>query len=354
MSPLGITIVFAAILAAGFFLLVTIIKNTYVCPPSEVLIFSGRRRRLPATAGPHDRSEVGFRVVRGGRAMRIPLIEQVDRMTLTNLAIELSVTNAYSRGGIPLKVHAVANVKIPSEEPLLHNAIERFLGYPREGIIRVAKDTLEGNLRGVIAELTPEEINQQKVIFQQKLIEEADKDLQRLGLVLDNLQIQNIADEVGYLASVGRVRTANVTKEARIGEVKARASAHVQKARNQMEAGIYGGILLPAADHDAQSPFQHRIYVRQYSGSGQQGARNHRGRCRDGIEHIIDKGNIISADFEEGSRSECDDGGGGTHPLESITQLQDAHLRGDTGYQQRHEHAKAGRGTQAESHEQTD
>lgn len=238
MSPLGITIVFAAILAAGFFLLVTIIKNTYVCPPSEVLIFSGRRRRLPATAGPHDRTEVGFRVVRGGRAMRIPLIEQVDRMSLTNLAIELSVTNAYSRGGIPLKVHAVANVKIPSEEPLLHNAIERFLGYPREGIIRVAKDTLEGNLRGVIAELTPEEINQQKVIFQQKLIEEADKDLQRLGLVLDNLQIQNIADEVGYLASVGRVRTANVTKEARIGEVKAQASAHVQKARNQMEAEI--------------------------------------------------------------------------------------------------------------------
>jgi flotillin len=238
MSALGLTIVLAAVMAAGFFLLVTIIKNTYVGEPNEVLIFSGRRRRLPSTSGPHDRTEVGFRVVRGGRAMRIPLIEQVDRMQLTNMAIELSVTNAYSRGGIPLKVHAVANIKIPSEEPLLHNAIERFLGYPREGIIRVAKDTLEGNLRGVIAELTPEEINQQKVIFQQKLIEEADKDLQRLGLVLDNLQIQNISDEVGYLASVGRVRTANVTKEARIGEVKAQATAHVQKARNQMEAEI--------------------------------------------------------------------------------------------------------------------
>ena len=238
MSPLGITIVFAAILAAGFFLLVTIIKNTYVCPPSEVLIFSGRRRRLPATAGPHDRSEVGFRVVRGGRAMRIPLIEQVDRMTLTNLAIELSVTNAYSRGGIPLKVHAVANVKIPSEEPLLHNAIERFLGYPREGIMRVAKDTLEGNLRGVIAEMTPEDINQKKQTFQQKLIEEADKDLQRLGLVLDNLQIQNISDDVGYLTSVGRVRGAMANRNAKIAEVKAYASALVQKAHNQMQAEI--------------------------------------------------------------------------------------------------------------------
>lgn len=238
MSALAVTIITAAVLAAGIFLLITIIKNTYVCPPSEVLIFSGRTRRLRTSAGPHDRQEVGFRVVRGGRAMRLPLLETVDRMTLTNMAIELTVNNAFSRGGIPLKVHAVANIKIPSEEPLLHNAIERFLGYPREGIMRVAKDTLEGNLRGVIAELTPEEINQQKTIFQQKLIEEADKDLQRLGLVLDNLQIQNISDDVGYLTSVGRVRGALVNKDAKIGEVKATASALVQKARNQMQAEI--------------------------------------------------------------------------------------------------------------------
>lgn len=238
-SALGASIVVAAVLAAGFFLLVTVIKNTYVCPPSEVLIFSGRRRILRLPAGQvSDKPEVGFRVVRGGRAMRIPLIETVERMMLTNMVIELSVTNAYSRGGVPLKVQAVANVKIPSEEPLLHNAIERFLGYPREGIMRVAKDTLEGNLRGVIAELSPEEINQQKVIFQQKLIEEADKDLQRLGLVLDNLQIQNISDDVGYLGSVGRVRTATVTRNAKIAEVKALASAHVQKARNKMQAEI--------------------------------------------------------------------------------------------------------------------
>jgi len=238
MSALGLTIMLAAFVAAGVFLLITIVRNTFVCPPSEVLIFSGRPRKLTTTAGPHDRSEVGFRIVRGGRAIRIPLIETVDRMTLTNMAIELSVTNAFSRGGIPLKVHAVANIKIPSEEPLLHNAIERFLGYPREGIMRVAKDTLEGNLRGVIAELTPEEINQQKTIFQQKLIEEADKDLQRLGLVLDNLQIQNISDDVGYLTSVGRVRGAMANRNAKIAEVKAIASALVQKARNQMQAEL--------------------------------------------------------------------------------------------------------------------
>lgn len=235
MSGLAFAIVLAAIIVAAFLIVVTVIKNTYVCSPNEVLIFSGRVFPLPGTS---DKKEVGFRVVRGGRAMRWPMIEVVDKMSLTNMAIELAVTNAFSRGGVPLNVVAVANIKIPSEEPLLHNALERFLGYTQEQIIFVAKDTLEGNLRGVIAELTPEEINQKKVVFQQKLIEEAHRDMQRLGLVLDNLQIQNISDDVGYLSSVGRVRGADVRKHAKIGEVKAQMVAHVQKANNWMRSEI--------------------------------------------------------------------------------------------------------------------
>jgi flotillin len=233
MTGLSLAIVLAALLCAGFFIIVTVVKNTFVCSPNEVLIFSGRTYQLPKG----DR-EVGFRIVRGGRAMRMPIIETVDRMLLTNMAIELAVNNAFSRGGIPLNVVAVANIKLPSEEPLLHNALERFLGYTQEQIIYVAKDTLEGNLRGVIAELTPEEINQKKVIFQQKLVEEAHRDMQRLGLVLDNLQIQNISDDVGYLTSVGRVRGAEVRRTAKIGELRAHATALVQKAQNWMASEI--------------------------------------------------------------------------------------------------------------------
>ncbi len=232
MNPESLGVVIGVLLVAAVVILVTVTRNLYVCSPSEVLIFSGRRWRSP------DGKELGFRVVRGGRGMRMPLIEKVDRMQLTNMAIELAVQNAFSRGGVPLNVTAIANIKIPSEEPLLHNAIERFLGYEQRQIMLIAKDTLEANLRGVIAELTPEETNQKKVVFQQKLIEEADRDLQRLGLILDNLQIQNISDDVGYLTSVGRVRGAAVRRDAAIGEVRARATALVQKAQNTMNAEI--------------------------------------------------------------------------------------------------------------------
>ncbi len=232
MSPEILGVVVGVLLVAALVVVLTITRNLYVCSPSEVLIFSGRRWKSP------DGRELGFRVVRGGRGMRLPLVEKVDRMQLTNMAIELAVQGAYSKGGVPLNVTAIANIKIPGEEPLLHNAIERFLGYEQRQIMSIAKDTLEANLRGVIAELTPEEINQKKVIFQQKLIEEADRDLQRLGLILDNLQIQNISDDVGYLTSVGRVRGAAVRRDAAIGEVRARATAAVQKAQNTMNAEI--------------------------------------------------------------------------------------------------------------------
>jgi flotillin len=197
----------------------------YVSTPNEALIFSGRTRRVAD-------HEVGYRAVRGGRALRMPLFELVDKVDLTNIPIDIEVKGAYSKGGIPLNVHGVANVKLPGEEPLLKNAIERFLGRSREEILRIAKETLEGNLRGVLALLTPEEVNQDKVRFAQTLLEEAEHDLNRMGLVLDTLKIQNITDDVGYLNSIGRIQGARVRMEAAIAEAGAKADAASQQASN--------------------------------------------------------------------------------------------------------------------------
>jgi flotillin len=197
----------------------------YVSAPNEALIFSGRVRR----SGPR---EVGYRVVRGGRGLRVPLLELVDSMDLTNIAIDIEVRGAYSKGGIPLNVHGVANVKLPGEEPLLNNATERFLGRTRLEIMKVAKETLEGNLRGVLALLTPEEVNQDKARFAQTLLEEAEHDLHRMGLVLDTLKIQNITDDVGYLNSIGRIQGARVRMDAAIAEARALADASAQQSLN--------------------------------------------------------------------------------------------------------------------------
>jgi len=205
-----------------------VIKNLYhICPPSEVLIFAGGKRRLA------DGREVGYRLVKGGSSIQTPLLEQTYRMNLTNMIIDLKVVNAYSKGGIPLTVDGVANIKIAGEEPTIHNAIERLLGKSRKDIEKLAQETLEGNLRGVLASLTPEQVNADKITFARTLLDEAEDDLEKLGLVLDSLQIQNISDDVRYLDSIGRKQQAELLRDARIAEAKAQAESIIRSSENE-------------------------------------------------------------------------------------------------------------------------
>ncbi|MGB3534631.1 MAG: SPFH domain-containing protein [Microcoleaceae cyanobacterium] len=224
---MGIIIALIAVLGAGTGAGLFIIRNLYyICQPSEVLIFAGSRHPVEAER------DVGYRLVKGGSSLRVPLLEQAFRMDLTNMIIELKVANAYSKGGIPLAVEGVANIKIAGEEPTIHNAIERLLGKSRKQIEQMAKDTLEGNLRGVLASLTPEQVNGDKLAFAKSLLEEAEDDLEKLGLILDTLQIQNISDDVNYLNSIGRKQRAELLRDARIAEAKAQAQAAIRSAEN--------------------------------------------------------------------------------------------------------------------------
>ena len=89
-----ILVVLGGILALGVGVVVYAIKRLlYICQPNEVLIFSGGR--VPRAGG----GRVGYRIIKGGRAVRIPIMEKVDRMDLTNMSIDVAVSGAYSRGG---------------------------------------------------------------------------------------------------------------------------------------------------------------------------------------------------------------------------------------------------------------
>ncbi len=205
------------------------IKNLYhVCQPNEILIFAGSRQPVN---GRND--TVGYRLVKGGSSIQIPLLEETYRMNLKNMIIELKVQNAYSKGGIPLNVEGVANIKISGEEPTIHNAIERLLGKKQKEIEQLARETLEGNLRGVLASLTPEQVNEDKVAFAHSLLDEAEDDLEKLGIILDSLQIQNISDEVRYLDSIGRKQQAEMVRDARIAEVQARSQSAIRSSENE-------------------------------------------------------------------------------------------------------------------------
>ncbi|MCL2823114.1 MAG: SPFH domain-containing protein [Polyangiaceae bacterium] len=217
---------FLAFAIAIIFIVVSVKRMLIVVKPNEALIVSGPTRQV-------GRNEfVGYEVTIGGRVLRIPLFQRVDRIDLKNISIDVEVHGAFSKGGIPLNIKAVANVKIPSEEPMLRNAVERFLGRTQGEITYIAKETLEGNLRGVLAQLTPEEVNEDKNRFAHILTEEAEHDLAKLGIKLDQLKIQNVTDDVGYLNSIGRIRGAELLQRAKIAEARTKADAAVQKAIN--------------------------------------------------------------------------------------------------------------------------
>ena len=231
--PTAIWIVLiAAGVGVGLLVLLALMKQLRcICRPNEILIFTGRNYALPG-----GRTSGTFVLFGGGR-WRFPIIERVERMDVTTIPIKVPAS-AYSKGGIQLRVEAIANVKVSSDDRFVRNAIERFLGRDRAEVAQVARQTLEGNLRGVLAKLTPEEVNEDRLRFADELSREAGQDLAKLGLQLDTFKIQQVADDAGYLDAIGRKRVAEILKEAEVAESDADRESRTVAADAKAEGDI--------------------------------------------------------------------------------------------------------------------
>jgi len=207
--------------------------NLRICHPNEILVFSGRKRRLK------DGTEAGYRIIKGGRGLKIPIIESVSRLPLTTIPIDLELTGALTNGIIPINIQAMANVKIAgSEEEGLSNSLERFLGKNIDDVSRVARENIEGSLRGVLATLTPEEANSNRLEFAEKVAQDARTDLKMLGLVLDTFKIKHLSDNEGYLEAIGRRKNAEVRRDAQITEANAEAEARLVAAEARKKGNV--------------------------------------------------------------------------------------------------------------------
>ena len=240
-AVLVLVVAVAIIVAFGLFLLL-LRSFLFVCRPNEILVFSGRKHVLP------DGTTSGYKILHGGRGFRMPFLESVSRMDMRLFAVEVAVHNAYSRGGIPLSVQAIANMKIASADNAVRNAVERFLGVRQDQIALAAQQTLEGVLREVVSQLTPEEVNEDRLKFAEQLVENARDDLEKLGLELDVLKVQHVSDEQQYLANLGRARIATVLRDASNAEAEAnKAVAEAQAlARQRAETAQKRGETLVA------------------------------------------------------------------------------------------------------------
>ncbi len=218
------------VVVVGFLIALMLLSRNYVkVSPNQAAVISGRSRRLP------DGTLVGYRLVRGGATLIVPFLEKVEYLSLNVLTVPLATSRAYTVQGVPVSVKAVANVKIKGDDDSMRAAAERFLGMQHDQFHKLVFQTLEGHLRAILGTLTVEEINNDRQSFAQKLTTEAAGDLEKMGIGLDALTIQEISDEEGYLDALGQRRTAEVQRDAEIGKAEALRDSKIKAALAMQE-----------------------------------------------------------------------------------------------------------------------
>ena len=230
----------AAVVSIGSTVFVVIVALTLIsrwmiriCRPNEMLVVTGSK------SNQGNQGVKGYRVVaNGGCTFVKPILETARRMDVTLLPVLVEVSNAYSKGGTPLNIQAIANVKVSTDPAIRNNAIERFLGRDNKEIVQVAKENLEGNLRSVLAQLTPEQVNEDRLRFAEQIADDVGEDLRRLGLQLDTLKIQSVYDDVDYLNSISRRRVAQIVRDAEIAEAEAIGQAERIEAEMEEVAEV--------------------------------------------------------------------------------------------------------------------
>jgi len=161
-----------------------------------------------------------------------PCIQRLDRISLNIMTLIIESPRIYTRNGVPITVTGVAQVKVQgSNAEMLAAACEQFLGKSEHEIQDVAKETLEGHQRAIMGNMTVEEIYKDRKLFSKSVFEVASSDLVNMGITVVSYTLKDIKDDEGYLDALGMARTAQVKRDARIGEAEARRDAGIREAR---------------------------------------------------------------------------------------------------------------------------
>jgi flotillin len=233
--------------------IIIVARNYIKVPPNRAAFFYGkgarRQRAKIITRGAEEAGGEAYTdarflpravtVVTGGAKLRIPLLQEVAFLDLTEITIEdLNVIDVPNMDGVLVSVDAVANVKFKSDEESLLAAGERFLGKTAAEVRTFVLKTLEAHLRGIVGNMNVEEMIRDRQKFQQEVLDEAGKALAKVGMQVDILNIQNITDKQGYIKALGRKRTAEVIRDAEIGEANAQRESTIQSTNAHREAEV--------------------------------------------------------------------------------------------------------------------
>jgi flotillin len=199
--------------------------------------------RLYRKVGPHEALVVyGFRktrVVKGAGTVIIPMLENFRMLSLELMGFDVAPQqDLYTKQGVAVSVEAVAQSKVKSDETSIKTASEQFLTktpQQREGLIRLV---MEGHLRGIIGQLTVEQIVKEPEMVGDRMRSTCAADMSKMGLEVISFTIKEVRDKNEYIANMGRPDVARIKRDADVAAAEADRDTAIKKAEAQRASAI--------------------------------------------------------------------------------------------------------------------
>src|SRR3954452_13262729 len=186
-----------------------------VAEPNEALVISGLRERMPDGVA----ESLGFKIVTGKGTLVMPGVQAVRRLSLDLREAELSI-DCVTHQGIPVGIKGVVIFKVGDDYTSIANAARRFLDQQDKMELRV-HNVFTGHLRAIVGNMTIEEMIRDREKLTGLTRQSSGTEMEKLGLIVDSLQIQEIDDPTGYITNLGRPHAAAVASQARIAQAHA-------------------------------------------------------------------------------------------------------------------------------------
>jgi flotillin len=208
-----------------------------------VILLMSMFAKLFRKAGPHEALVVygfrGTRIVKGRGTVIFPMIENCRWLSLELMSFDVAPQqDLYTKQGVAVTVEAVAQIKVKSDPESILTASEQFLTKApadREGLIRLV---MEGHLRGIIGQLTVEEIVKQPEMVGDRMRSTCAADMNKMGLEVISFTIKEVRDKNEYIANMGRPDVARIKRDADVAAAEAERDTAIKRAEATRAAAI--------------------------------------------------------------------------------------------------------------------
>ncbi len=208
--------VIAGLVLVVLFVIIAIGKMFRKAGPNQAIIVYGFRKA---------------RVIKAGAAVIFPVVETYRELTLELMSFDVAPQqDLYTKQGVAVTVEAVAQIKVRSDEESILTAAEQFLSksqVEREGLIRLV---MEGHLRGIIGQLTVEQIVKEPEMVAERMRATCLDDLSKMGLEVVSFTIREVRDKNEYITNMGRPDVARIRRDAEIAAAEAERDTNIRRA----------------------------------------------------------------------------------------------------------------------------